>query len=161
MVLAKAPGIAGKLLLSPLLMATLRFVPVISIVELPMKAASPAVACRLVNFRVTSRRSVMRASPKFAFPRLIPVCVAVPPLSPAKALMLSPPMLSRSASTVVLLESVTVSRAERTAKLPFTVKKSATAILIVPEACTSAPRLLLRLRVVDPVGVLSVSGVLL
>jgi hypothetical protein len=31
----------------------------------------------------------MKASPKFAFPRLIPVCVAEPPLSPAKALTLS------------------------------------------------------------------------
>ena len=68
---------------------------------MPLNCALAAVACKLVKRRLSSSGSWISASPKFTCPSFRPTSPLVPPLMPAKASMLRPPMVTSRASSIV------------------------------------------------------------
>ena len=114
---------------------------------MPLKAALPALACRLVKRRVASSGSRISASPKSTCPRLRPTASEVPALMPAKALMPLPPMVMTCASSMVEPSDSTTSWWRCSIpKPPSTEKKPNRSTSRLPAALVTSPSEPFRLR---------------
>ena len=108
----------------------------------PTKPANPAVACKLVNFRVASDWSVISASAKSVLSSAKPIRSMLLPFKPAKALISWPPSVRRSACSIASpFDSVTLPVLFANAKSPTTLKNPKRSRVNCPLAFSVAPSL--------------------
>ena len=106
----------------------------------PTKAAELTSLCSAIHLRAALARSLMMASAKSASCRFSPSALLSPPLSPAKAEMMSlPPSVSTLALTVLPSDSASSAVVRSKAKLPCTRKKPATPTVSRPAARSTGP----------------------